>query len=143
LDAAKWLAVRAARIGFHLPYFDAEMSCERDGGDVVYSSRRTHRGGPKCRFEGRYRAVGEVRRSEKGSLEDFLTNRLCLFSADRRGRVYRGDIAHKPWPLQAAEAEVKVNTMGETIPVELPEVRPLLHYSNYLEVKAWRIQRVE
>jgi uncharacterized protein YqjF (DUF2071 family) len=143
LDAANWLAVRAARIGFHLPYFDAEMSCESEGKDVVYSSRRTHRGAPQCRFEGRYRAVGEVKKSERGSIEDFLTNRLCLFSADRKGQVYRGDIAHAPWPLQKAEAEVKINTMAESVGIELPNVLPLLHYSHELDVKAWRIQRVE
>jgi len=142
LDAASRLAVRTARVAFHLPYFDARMSCEIRGEDVVYSSRRVHRGSLPVRFEGRYRPVGPVRRSEPGSHEDFLTNRLCLYAADRRGRVYRGDIEHVAWPLQAAEAEVTVNTMSETIGMELPGVAPLLHYSDVLDVKAWPVRRV-
>jgi uncharacterized protein len=142
LDAASRLAVRAARLAFHLPYFDARMSCERRGGEVVYSSRRVHRGAVPCRFEGTYRPAGPVRQSRAGTLEDFLTNRLCLYCADRKGRVYRGDIEHAPWPLQNAEAEVKVNTMADTIGLKLPEVPPLLHYSHELDVKAWRVQRV-
>jgi uncharacterized protein len=143
LDAANRLAVRAARFAFHLPYFDARMSCQTVGGEVEYSSRRTHWRSCECRFEGRYRAVGPVRQSTSGSLEDFLTNRLCLFSADGKGRVYRGDIEHARWPLQSAEAEMKVNTMAETIGVKLPDMPPLLHYSDLLEVRAWGVQRVD
>jgi uncharacterized protein YqjF (DUF2071 family) len=47
LDAASRLAVRAARIGFHLPYFDARMRCESSGEGLQYSSQRTHRGGER------------------------------------------------------------------------------------------------
>src|SRR5262249_24967365 len=57
LDAANWMAVRTARTLFHLPYFNARMSCESKGDGVVYSSWRTHRGAQACRFEGEYRAA--------------------------------------------------------------------------------------
>src|SRR5688500_5474109 len=42
LDAANRLAVRVARWTFHLPYYDATMSCTRDrAGEVAYRSTRT------------------------------------------------------------------------------------------------------
>ena len=46
LDAANPLAVRGARVAFHLPYYDARMVFARDNSGVRYASRRTHRGAP-------------------------------------------------------------------------------------------------
>ena len=42
LDAHNPVAVRLARAGFHLPYFDARMRCVTRGGSVHYESVRTH-----------------------------------------------------------------------------------------------------
>lgn len=139
LDAANPVAVRAARWLFHLPYFDARMTCVRDGEGVKYSSMRTHRGAPACAFEADYRPTGPPRQAAPGTLDDFLTNRLSLYAADRRGRVYRGDIEHAPWPLQAAEAEVRVNSMTAPVGIRLPPRPPLLHFARILDVWAWRI----
>src|SRR5439155_1787767 len=49
MDASNPVAVRMARWRFHLPYFDARMSCERRGEAVEYRSERTHRGVPPAR----------------------------------------------------------------------------------------------
>jgi uncharacterized protein YqjF (DUF2071 family) len=46
LDAASRLAVQAARLGFHLPYFNAQMRCETRDGWIEYSSERNHTGVP-------------------------------------------------------------------------------------------------
>src|SRR5215212_5448670 len=46
LDAHSRVAVRLARGTFHLPYFDAEMSCHASDDEVDYRSLRTHRGAP-------------------------------------------------------------------------------------------------
>src|SRR5712692_7217598 len=73
LDAASRIAVRAARAWFHLPYFDARMESRRNGEEVAYTSRRTHRGAPPAEISARYRARGEVFPSVSGSLEHFLT----------------------------------------------------------------------
>jgi hypothetical protein len=43
--------------------------------------------------------------------------------------VFRGEIHHRPWPLQAAEAEIELNTMGSQIGIELGDT-PLLHFSS-------------
>ena len=79
------------------------------------------------RFDGRYGPTGEVFESEPDSLENFLTERYCLYSADSRGRVSRGDIHHHMWPLQGAEADVETLDMTRQIGVELPETAPTLH----------------
>jgi uncharacterized protein YqjF (DUF2071 family) len=133
LDAANGLAVAVARRWFGLPYYRARMSFRREGEWFRYASRRTHRGAPPAEFRGRYRPTGPVARARPGELEHFLVERYALFAV-RRGRVVRGDVAHEPWPLQRAEAEVETNTMS---PVALAG-DPLPHFAR--EVRA-RIAR--
>ncbi len=142
LDAGSRVAVRLARATFHLPYFDAEMVCRSSDGEVHYRSVRTHRGAPKARFAGRYRPVGDPFESRTGTLENFLTERYCLYSADNRGEVRRGDIHHHPWPLQRAEVEIEALAMTGQIGVELPNADPILHFSRRLDVLAWPPRRL-
>ena len=142
LDASNPIAVRLARATFHLPYFDAEMYCSLEGDEVRYRSVRTHRGAPEAEFAARYRPVGEPFESRPGSLENFLTERYCLYAADGKGNVRRGDIHHRSWPLQPAEAEVERLAMTGQIGVSLPDTEPVLHFSERLDVLAWLPRRV-
>jgi uncharacterized protein YqjF (DUF2071 family) len=143
LDAASWLAVRGARWLFHLPYFDARMVVGRRGDQIDYRSGRTHRRAPPAQFAARYRPTGPTKPAAPGTLEYFLTERYCLYAADRQQRVYRGDIAHAPWPLQSAEIDLSLNRMTGQIGVTLPDVPPLLHYAERLDVVAWMIESVK
>lgn len=155
LDAASRLAVRMARVGFNLPYFDAQMQVEREPGDsgwVHYQSVRTHRGASPARFAASYRPRprnendghrGRPTPSEPGSFEHFLTERYRLFTLGRKGRGVRvGEIAHEPWPLQQAECDVSVCDMTAGLGFELPASEPVLHYADRLDVTAWLPKRV-
>jgi uncharacterized protein YqjF (DUF2071 family) len=133
LDATSRLAVRAARRFFHLPYFDARMSTERRGGFVHYRSERTHRGAPEARFAARYRGTGPAQRTE---LETWLTERYCLY-ASRKGKLFRGDIHHLPWPLENGEAEIETLDMTRILELPLPSSPPLVHFAETLQVVAW------
>jgi uncharacterized protein YqjF (DUF2071 family) len=140
LDAASRLAVRAARRSFYLPYFDAAMSISEQDGAFTYQSRRTHRGAPSANWTATYRPIGPAFRATPGSIEDWLTNRYCLYSANPRGRVFRGEIHHDAWPLQTAEAQIESNTMPAQIQVELPTSTPLLHYVKQIDVVGWFLE---
>ena len=142
LDCQNKLAVRGARGAFHLPYMDASMRESRDGLTIHHSSRRTHAGEPRADFEATYQPVGETFTSSAGSLEQWLTERYCLYSADARGNVYRGEINHAPWPLQPATCEIAVNTMAAPLGLSLPAQPDLAHFAARLEVKAWLLTRV-
>lgn len=136
LDAANRAAVWAARRFFHLPYFAAAMSTREQAGVIHYASRRKQ---TPAEFRGNYQPVGPVRRSEKNSLEIFLTERYCLYTV--RGRqVYRCDIHHLPWPLQDAEAKLALNTMCEAAGISLPATAPLLHFARQLDVLIWPLR---
>jgi uncharacterized protein len=136
LDAANLPAVWAARKFYHLPYFQAEMSCEDRHGNILYSSRRMN---PAAELRGSYRPTAEVRLREKGSLEHWLTERYCLYTI-HDGGVYRGEIHHQPWPLQDGEAQFETNTVAVAAGISLPPTPPLLHFARRLEVLIWPLQ---
>jgi len=142
LDAHNRLAVRLARATFHLPYFDAEMSCHASNDEVEYRSVRTHKGAPPAEFVVRYGPAGKPFESGPGSIESFLTERYCLYSADGRGNVRRGEVHHQLWPLQPAEAEVRTLAMTQQIGLKPPETEPILYFSKRLDVLAWLPRRI-
>ncbi len=142
LDAAQPLGVRLARQFFHLPYFDARMWVSREQGITRYASLRTHRGEPPARFAAAYRPIGEPIEAPPGSLEDWLTNRPNLYSADAKGQVYRGRIAHHAWPLRRAEAVISENTLADALGIPLEGPPHLLH-AEELRVHAHWLERVK
>lgn len=143
LDAGNPIAVALARALFHLPYFNARFQIRRSGETVEYHSRRTDTRARPAELRVRYHPAGPVFHSRPGSLEWFLTERYCLYTVGSHGRVYRGEIQHEQWPLQPAEAEFEWNTMASGDGVQLPDVAPLLHYSERQEVLIWPIARLK
>jgi uncharacterized protein YqjF (DUF2071 family) len=142
LDAAHALVVAAARLTFHLPYFRARMKCREAGDWIDYQSHRAHPGAPRAEFAGRYRGAGEFFEPARGTLVHFLTERYCLYSAASRKRIYRGEIHHPPWRLQAAEALLTRNLMAEAASLRLPAELPLLHFAKRQDMVAWAPRRI-
>jgi uncharacterized protein YqjF (DUF2071 family) len=139
LDAESALAVLGARTLFHLPYFLARMrSSAGPDGWIEYSSRRLLTTRSVC-FEASYRGLGEsAGAGVVGALEHFLTERYCLFTP-HGGRVLVGHIHHLPWPLQAAEAEIRVNELPAAHGIMLPDREPVLHFARELHVYLWSL----
>ena len=137
LDAGSSFAVAAARRAYRLPYFRARMSATRVDETVGYASDRVTIGAPPLRFRGRYGPTGAVFNAEPGSLEHFLTERYCLYTADD-GRLYRGEIHHPPWPLQ--EAELEIDALEGPPPLsERTAGEPLLHFAARQDVVIWSL----
>jgi hypothetical protein len=61
-----------------------------------------------------------------GSLEEFLVERYRLF-AERNRRLITVQVAHEPWPLQPADASIRLNRMSPP-GIEF-RGEPLLHFS--------------
>jgi uncharacterized protein YqjF (DUF2071 family) len=143
LDAASRVAVRVARATFNLPYMDAKMLLRRvDGGVIHYQSKRTHRGEPSADYDASYSAAGDFFEAEPGSLEHWLTARYCLYSANRKGRIYRGEIDHPPWSLATATYIERSNTMG--IPFGLDfQNPPHLLFAKPVDVRAWLVRQCD
>jgi len=133
LDAASQLAVEAAKRTYKLPYHRSRMSAERHGSFVHYESSRAN-----AAFSARYRGEGDLFTAEEETLEYFLTERYCLYTADG-GRLYRAEIHHPPWRLQRGEAHIDLNTMS---PLPLPDEEPHLLFSPRQDVVVWSLEEV-
>jgi uncharacterized protein YqjF (DUF2071 family) len=139
LDATNRLAVRTARARYGLPYYNARMNVRLERGTVHYRSIRVDKRSARAEFHASYKPAGEVYRSAPGTLDRWLTDRYCLYAIDRHGRLGYADIHHLPWPLQPAEAELRINTMTEPLGIRLPDTAPLAHFARRLDVIAWRV----
>jgi uncharacterized protein len=139
LDAASALAVLGARTLFHLPYYLAKMQRNiAPDGTIAYTSRRLltrH----SVRFEASYRSLRKAESpSIEGTLEHFLTERYCLFTP-HGGRLLVGHIHHLPWPLEPAEADIRVNELPAAHGITLPDRPPVLHFARELHVYIWSL----
>ena len=141
LDAGSALAVQTARRLLNLPYFTASMSVSTARGAVEYQSRRDA-GRPHAEFVASYGPIGEPFAPARGSLEYFLTERYCLYHRTRRGRAYRLDIHHPPWPLQPGRAAISTNTMAAAAGLRLPADPPVLHFSKRQDMVAFPPERL-
>jgi len=141
LDAGSRLAVEAARLAYRLPYYHARMTVTAEGAGVRYASRRVDRRGGPAELRARYGPTGPATRAPAGSLDAFLTERYCLYTAGRGGAPSRAEIHHAPWPLQPAEAAFEVDTMTAPLRIARPPAPPLLHFARRLDVVVWPPRR--
>jgi uncharacterized protein YqjF (DUF2071 family) len=142
LDAGNLSAVWGARVFYRLPYWHASIKMKGRGSAIIeYRSKREH--GPKpAELVCTYGPADEApQHAHRGTLEHFLTERYCLY-AFNRGRLYRGEIHHLPWPLQPARFEVQTNTMAHTAGLELPTQPELAQFARELKVLFWAPDRL-
>lgn len=141
LDAASLLAVWGARWSFGLPYFHARIGLELSGPRIDYSVQRYR--APAARLACSWEVGAPL--AGPGELERFLTDRLCLYTVDRRGRAWRGRIWHEPWALRAARLlaleDGLVRAAGLAIDQDLARNPPHVMAADELEVDAWRPER--
>ena len=135
LDAGSALAVLGGRTFFRLRYFEAEMHRTETAAGTHFRSRRL--GASGLDVDCTYQPAGEPAAPQAGSLEHFLTERYCLYTAHRRHGVSRVDIHHRRWPLQPAAAEFRRLGVARGAGVEPPVDPPLLHYAAEQHVLIW------
>jgi len=104
LDAANRPAVWIARGFFHLNYRFARMSVTADeDGRVAYRSQRP--GDTFQDFQWK-KPLGELEKTQGGSLEEFLIERYRLFAAsERKRKIFTGMVAHQPYEFARVSVE--------------------------------------
>jgi uncharacterized protein len=134
LEATSRLAVLAARRAYSLPYFDARIALDDDGGGRV-DVECSRLGDAGKDFSAEFRATGEAAVSPVDSLEFFLVERYCLY-AEGGGKLWRAEIHHAPWVVGAGEAAVDLNSIA---PVPLSGA-PLCHIAERQDVVVWPLR---
>jgi uncharacterized protein YqjF (DUF2071 family) len=99
LDASSRIAVRVARLGFGLPYFDASMRCAREAEEFRYESVRR---GADAQLRAHSRVGRSIGNAVPGTVEHFLLERYLLY-AIQGGRVRVGQVHHAPYPAHEAD----------------------------------------
>lgn len=140
LDTPNRAAVAAARRIYRLPYFRSQIAVRHDGDRVRFAARRTSGDAPPASIALEYAPSGPRYTAERGSFEEFATERYCLYTLNDRGEVLRGDIHHPPWPLRQAEATVAGNAMGKELGIAL-DGEPRLHFAGRQDVVFWLNER--
>jgi uncharacterized protein len=141
LDASNLVAVAFARALFSLPYFHARMHLTQEAGSIAYASERLRPGPTPATCAIRCTPQGPAAPARVGTLEHFLVERYLLYTT-RRDRLYRGQIHHAPYPLQAAEVPALDETLVAAAGIQRPEAAPLAHYARGVRVEVFRLVRV-
>ncbi|MFT9848460.1 YqjF family protein [Aneurinibacillus sp. REN35] len=141
LDAAHLLAVIAARKLLSLPYYRARIDVRLTAKEIIYHSHRIHRPSYPASFRAHYTPTSDVFYASPGSMEQWLTERYCLYTYDDR-YIYRGDIHHTPWELQHAGADIVHSSMLAPLRFPLAKDQPILHYAKKKKVVIWPFVRV-
>ena len=144
LDATNALAVWLARTVFNLPYLRATMRMESPGPQLrQFSAERTHAGVPAAHFRATWKVGLPLPAPEPDSLLFFLTERYCLYASNKaQTKLYRGRVAHAPWPLRAAQVLHYESTLIESHGLPTPVGKPLVHFGGPVSVELWPMQRV-
>ena len=143
LDTNNFAAALGARAWYRLPYYWARMAIAASPTAIEYESHRLF-SAREAALRVRYRGKGfdcALPVSKPGSIEHFLTERYALFTHSR-GRIIRGDIQHRQWILEPAEAEFEHTSVVGAQGFALPDRPPLLHFSESQDILAWPPQIV-
>ena len=77
-----------------------------------------------------------------GTLEHWLTERYCLYAQSADRSIWRNDVHHVPWPLQAAEASILQNTYLASHGLAVQGPPALLHFARRIDVVVWNGSRI-
>ena len=144
LDATNALAVWAARTFFNLPYLRATMRLDSPGPELrQFTANRTHAGAPAAHFRTTWKIGSPLPPAEPGSLAFFLTERYCLYASNQaQTKLYRGRVAHAPWPLRSANLLHYESTLIEGHGLPTPVDKPVVHAGGTVSVELWPLRRV-
>ena len=142
LDAQGVSSVVGARLFHHLPYYYARIDIGVEGGRVHFDSRRRHPGARPARYRGSYGPSGEPFAAPDDPMAEFLVERYRFYTEAQDGSIRYTDVAHEPWTLGPATADIGDNTLFAAHGVARPDAEPTYHYSRGLDVVASRSKRL-
>jgi len=128
---------------FNLPFHTADVRLTLNGDNYHVESLRLDRGRRAVAFAGSGRITGSPQSVAPASIEEFLLTQTTLFGIDGRGRLFRGEVAHRPRVIQPVEGIVEANTLVAAAGLTLPPTPPLIQFSAGDDSLAWPFERVE
>ncbi len=147
LDAANRLAVFLARTFFHLPYFEVRMFLQREPAErptdprpILYAGVRRRPHPRPASYLIRGLPCGQAHPAEFGTLEHFLVERHLLYAL-ANDQLYVGQVHHCPYPVQSAKLLSLDETLLAAAGLSRPDVPPLAHFSDGVDVKIYALEK--
>ncbi|MHC5544462.1 DUF2071 domain-containing protein, partial [Singulisphaera rosea] len=83
---------------------------------------------------------GPASATQPGTLDHFLVERYFLY-ASRWGRLYRGQVHHTPYAVQAVDVLGLQDSLTDASGIRHPDTSPLAHYSRGVKVEVFPLER--
>jgi uncharacterized protein YqjF (DUF2071 family) len=142
LDASSLTTVVGARLGFSLPYYFARMRLDEESVGGHMRSARFHPLAPAAGLEVAWTRGARLPEARGGSIEHFLVERYFFYTM-RWGRLSRGRIFHRRWPLHEAEIRSLTSTMLESHGLSSSTRPDLAHAQGEpFDVAVWPLEAV-
>jgi uncharacterized protein len=142
LDANSLVAVTGARTLFRLPYFHSRIRMDEQDAKTRYTASRDDSAGAAAEFEATWEVGTGRPAAEPGTLDFFLVERYCLYTADGEDKLYRVRIHHAPWPLRDARVRSHRSSMMEAAGLSKTSGEPLVHHGGPVDVEVWPLEEV-
>ncbi|HEX7833800.1 MAG TPA: DUF2071 domain-containing protein [Thermoanaerobaculia bacterium] len=147
LDASSRIAVEAARLTYHLPYFSADIAFDATKQPIptiAFDTKRTDERGPRpANAHIQYRPVeGPALPSSPGTLEHFLLERYILYSQDDARNLYRARVHHQPYPAQKVDVLQLDETLIWAAGIKRAEQPAVRHYAREVDVRVYGLDQV-
>lgn len=144
LDATHLPTVLFASTFCFVPYYHAKIDFQGKDQQQSYrfiSKRRTDQS--IIQLDCSYAPATESKptRAEKGSFDEWLTERYCFYTTTAKGTILRCDILHQPWQLQRVEVDIHANSLLSEQGIAVEQVEPVLHYSQGASVRIWPLMK--
>jgi uncharacterized protein len=139
LDAHNWLAVKAAKVVGNLPYKYAEVAIDSSDSNIHCECRR--KTDIHANWVGDFKPIAEPIHPVKESFDEWMAERYCLYTFNKKGKTLRSDILHRPWLLQEVQAEIYENTLLSSLNIQPDSHSPIFHYAKQQDVRFWPLVR--
>lgn len=144
LDASSVAAVAAARTGYKLPFFHADIQMVVSDDrlpTVTFRSRRITEASTNAHCNVTYAPDEIATIAKPESLEFFLVERYVLYTADNGG-VYRARVHHEPYRIHSATVSELKETVLLSSGIKRSEARPIAHYARMVDISIYPLEKV-
>ena len=140
LDAQSYITCLYAPYAYGLPYNYCKGNITVENKKYIWNSYRRKRG---FELSGFSMIKSEAIIPDKGSLEEFLFERYCLFSI-RNKKICIGYTKHNPWSVHRAHAKLVTNNLTKSFKLGIKNLLEpeLVHISTGVYVNAWSLQNI-
>ena len=141
LEAQSIVTCNYAPSAYGLPYRYAKGKVTTSNDRVKWQTSRKREG---FELSGTTVVKGPKQQAKRGSLEEFLFERYCLYTV-KNGNIMRGYTHHKKWEFQTAEVDIEVNSLTKSYELGIADylAPELTHYSEGVKVRTYSIEIAE